>query len=214
MLKRLPDGTRVLIRPIRPEDEPLVVEMLKRSSMEDIRLRFFAPMKEISHAFIARLTQIDYDREMALVATEASDNPDLLGVARIVDEPPPDAGKRLTVTLDNAARPIAAPIATGEQLRYVLVVGDPLSGDHDDSIRDLEVLTEALSEALAGSQQVAACAVSRWYRYARGRGVENEDQCSLDQLKQRFAASGGNIVDLMVDIATSPEFRHRAPGEN
>jgi hypothetical protein len=71
-----------------------------------------------------------------------------------------------------------------------------------------------LSEALARSQQVAACAVSRWYRYARGRGLENEDQCSLDQLNQRFMASGGNIVDLMVDIATSPEFRHRAPGDN
>lgn len=68
---------------------------------------------------------------------------------RIVDEPPPGAAKRLAVTLDNAARPIAAPIATGEQLGYVLVVGDPVSGDHDDSVRDLEVLAEALGEAVA-----------------------------------------------------------------
>jgi hypothetical protein len=68
---------------------------------------------------------------------------------RIVDEPPADAGKRLAVTLDNAARPTAAPIRVGDQLAYVLVVGDPLTGDHDDSIRDLEVLTEALSEALS-----------------------------------------------------------------
>jgi hypothetical protein len=68
---------------------------------------------------------------------------------RVVDEPPADAGKRLAVTLDNAARPAASPIRAGEQLAYVLVVGDPLTGDHDDSIRDLEVLTEALSEALS-----------------------------------------------------------------
>ena len=50
--------------------------MLARSSTEDIRLRFFAPMKEFSHTFIARLTQIDYDREMALVAIGATDGPD------------------------------------------------------------------------------------------------------------------------------------------
>jgi acetyltransferase len=80
-------GRLFRVRPVRPEDEPAVIDMLKRSSMEDIRLRFFAPMKEISHAFIARLTQIDYDREMALVATEASDNADILGVARIVADP-------------------------------------------------------------------------------------------------------------------------------
>ena len=53
--------------------------------MDDIRLRFFAPMKEISHTFIARLTQIDYDREMALVATDRG--PDIVGVARIVADP-------------------------------------------------------------------------------------------------------------------------------
>jgi acetyltransferase len=72
------------IRPIRPEDEPAILDMLARSSMEDIRLRFFAPMKEISHTFIARLTQIDYDREMAFVAI---DGPDMVGAARIVADP-------------------------------------------------------------------------------------------------------------------------------
>ena len=71
-----------------------------------------------------------------------------------------------------------------------------------------------LSEALANSQQVADCAVSRWFRYARGRGLEAEDQCTLTRLNERFAASGGNIVDLMVDIVSSPEFRHRAPEVN
>jgi acetyltransferase len=77
-------GRRFHIRPIRPEDEPLILAMLARCSMDDIRLRFFAPMKEISHTFIARLTQIDYDREMALVATEGDD---IIGAARIVADP-------------------------------------------------------------------------------------------------------------------------------
>jgi acetyltransferase len=81
-------GRRFHVRPIRPEDEPLIIDMLSRSNMEDIRLRFFAPMKEASHTFVARLTQIDYDREMALVATEGSaPHAPILGVARIVADP-------------------------------------------------------------------------------------------------------------------------------
>src|SRR5262249_32340037 len=77
-------GRRFHVRPIRPEDEPAMIEMLGRCSMDDIRLRFFAPMKEVSHTFIARMTQIDYDREMALVAMDGTD---LVGVARIVADP-------------------------------------------------------------------------------------------------------------------------------
>jgi acetyltransferase len=89
-------GRRFRVRPIRPEDEPLLLDMLRRSSMDDIRLRFFAPMKEISHAFIVRLTQIDYDREMALVATGPpgeSDDRVIYGVARIVADPDGEAAE-------------------------------------------------------------------------------------------------------------------------
>ncbi len=76
------DGWRVFVRPIRPEDEPLIHEMLKHVTMHDLRLRFFAPMKEFSHEFIARLTQLDYARAMAFAAfDEASD--ELVGVVRI-----------------------------------------------------------------------------------------------------------------------------------
>lgn len=67
-----------------------------------------------------------------------------------------------------------------------------------------------LSERLAQSEQVHQCVVSRWYRYAVGRGVEARDSCALEPLEQRFSNSGGNFVELLVDIATSPEFRHRA----
>ena len=68
---------------------------------------------------------------------------------RIVDESPRDAAKRLPVTLDNAQQPTAAPITVNGHITHVLVVGDPLAGDHDATIRDLEVLTEALDDALA-----------------------------------------------------------------
>jgi acetyltransferase len=76
------DGWRILARPIRPEDEPLIHEFLRHVTPNDLRLRFFAPMKEFTHQFIARLTQLDYARAMAFVAFDEATN-DLLGVVRI-----------------------------------------------------------------------------------------------------------------------------------
>jgi RimJ/RimL family protein N-acetyltransferase len=78
----LGDGWRIFVRPIKPDDEPLIHELLVHVSKEDLRLRFFDSIREFSHQFIARLTQIDYAREMAFVAVdEASD--EILGVVRL-----------------------------------------------------------------------------------------------------------------------------------
>jgi acetyltransferase len=76
------DGWRIFVRPIRPEDEPLIHEFLRHVTSHDLRLRFFASMKEFSHEFIARLTQLDYARAMAFVAFDEITN-ELLGVVRI-----------------------------------------------------------------------------------------------------------------------------------
>jgi acetyltransferase len=76
------DGWRVFVRPIRPEDEPLIHAFLSHVTAQDLRLRFFAPMKQFSHEFIARLTQLDYARAMAFVAFDEATN-ELLGVVRI-----------------------------------------------------------------------------------------------------------------------------------
>jgi acetyltransferase len=62
------DGTPIALRPVRPDDEPLLQDLFAHTSREDQRLRFFAPMRELSHSLAARLSQIDYDREMALLA--------------------------------------------------------------------------------------------------------------------------------------------------
>ncbi len=78
----LPDGTRILVRPVRPEDEPLYGPFFANVTPQDLRLRFFAPVKEFGHAFIARLTQIDYARAMALVAIDESTG-EMLGVVRL-----------------------------------------------------------------------------------------------------------------------------------
>jgi acetyltransferase len=76
------DGYRVLARPIRPDDEPAIHEFLKHVTPEDLRLRFFAAMKEFSHSFIARLTQIDYARAMAFIAFDEATG-EVAGVVRI-----------------------------------------------------------------------------------------------------------------------------------
>jgi acetyltransferase len=72
----------IFVRPIRPEDEPLIHDFLHHVTSEDLRLRFFAPMKEFTHDFIARLTQLDYARAMAFLAFDEASN-ELLGVVRI-----------------------------------------------------------------------------------------------------------------------------------
>lgn len=66
----LAGGWKVGVRPVRPEDEPAIAAFLARVSLDDVRLRFFHPMKEFPHAFIARFTQLDYARAMAFVASD------------------------------------------------------------------------------------------------------------------------------------------------
>jgi len=78
----LRDGTSILMRPVRPEDEPLYYPFFARVDEYDLRLRFFAPIKTFSHEFIARFTQLDYARAMAFIAVEQSSG-QMLGVARL-----------------------------------------------------------------------------------------------------------------------------------
>ncbi len=66
----LPDGRVMILRPVRPEDEPALQRMFAKMTPEDIRKRFFAPTAGLTHAAAARMTQIDYDREMALMLAE------------------------------------------------------------------------------------------------------------------------------------------------
>jgi acetyltransferase len=66
----LGDGRTLLLRPIVPEDEPSLQRAFATLTQEEIRMRFLVPLKVLTHVRAARFTQIDYDREMALVLTE------------------------------------------------------------------------------------------------------------------------------------------------
>jgi acetyltransferase len=81
----LPAGGDVLLRPIKPEDEVGFQELFDSLPPEDIRMRFLHPMKTLGHKMAARLTQIDYDREMALVleGKDGAGKSILLGGVRI-----------------------------------------------------------------------------------------------------------------------------------
>jgi len=78
------DGKTLAIRPIRPDDEALIQAFARRLTPEDVRMRFFAPIREMTHELAARLTQIDYDRDMAFLLL---DGKELLGVGRLAADP-------------------------------------------------------------------------------------------------------------------------------
>ncbi len=79
----LAHGRRMFVRPVRPEDEAMFLAFFARVTDEDLRLRFFSAVRHFSHEFIARLTQLDYARSIALVAIDP-DSGDMLGAVRLL----------------------------------------------------------------------------------------------------------------------------------
>jgi len=75
----------MFLRPIRPDDAPAIVEFFSHLTAEDVRLRFFTPMVEMPKRLLARLTQIDYDREMAFLLF--NDKKEILGIGRLAADP-------------------------------------------------------------------------------------------------------------------------------
>ena len=97
------------IRPIRPEDEPLEAGMFRTFSATTQRHRFFREIKEISHELLQRYTQIDYDREIALIAeitqkkrtkTGTIDKKAMIGVVRLISDPTTDSAEFAIVVGD------------------------------------------------------------------------------------------------------------------
>ncbi|HVO89046.1 MAG TPA: GNAT family N-acetyltransferase, partial [Casimicrobiaceae bacterium] len=104
----LSDGNSVLLRPIRPEDAELEREFVQGLSDEARYMRFFHRMQELTPAMLARFTQVDYDRELALVAL-ASDPKDnersrFIGVARYIANPDRESAEFAVVVADDFQR--------------------------------------------------------------------------------------------------------------
>lgn len=82
-------GQPLLLRPVRPEDGQAHVSFFNALDPEDVRYRMFIRLRELQPSQLARLTQIDYDREMAFIATrkKVDGEWETLGVARVVADP-------------------------------------------------------------------------------------------------------------------------------
>jgi acetyltransferase len=88
----LGEGWRIFVRRIRPDDERLFGDLLAHVSKEDLRLRFFDSIKEFSHQFIAKLTNLDFARAMALVAIDESSG-EMLGVVWLYSDSRHETGE-------------------------------------------------------------------------------------------------------------------------
>jgi acetyltransferase len=100
-LWKLHDGRTVLLRPIKPEDEPLWLEMFQNFSEESIRYRFFHIIKDTTHEMRIRYCNIDYDREIAIIP-ELTENGKrkILGVVRVPILPDQKTGEIAVIVAD------------------------------------------------------------------------------------------------------------------
>jgi RimJ/RimL family protein N-acetyltransferase len=98
--ERLQDGSTVLIRPLRPDDAELYPDFLADVTAEDLRLRFFAPVKELSPQLIRKLTDVDFDRVIAFAAFDEASGK-LLGVVRLHRDHAGDGGEYAVLVRSN-----------------------------------------------------------------------------------------------------------------
>ena len=88
----LKGSSKVFVRPVRPEDANLFKAFFEKVDAEDLRLRFFAPVRDFTQAFLARLTQLDYSRAMAFAAF-GKPGGEMLGAVRLHADPDHKSGE-------------------------------------------------------------------------------------------------------------------------
>ncbi len=126
---QLKDGTRVLIRPIKPTDQQIEREFVKGLSDESRYFRFMSGLRELSETMLNRFTRIDYDREMALIAVICENNQETeIGVARYV------------VNADNVSCEFALAVADAWQRRGVgsILMGHLIAAARQRGLRLME----------------------------------------------------------------------------
>ncbi len=104
---KMKDGNEVVIRPIRPEDEPLMIPFHEKLSERSVYLRYFQPLKltqRTAHERLTRICFIDYNREMALVAERKNEagEPELLAIGRLSKIHGRDEAELAAVAIDAA----------------------------------------------------------------------------------------------------------------
>ncbi len=133
-----PDGYQVVIRPIRPEDAAIEERFVRELSPESRYFRFMYALKELTPAMLSRFTQIDYDREMALIAViEERDGEREIGVARYIVNPDGRSCEFAVVVADEwqgkgvASRLMTSLMRTAAARRLEVIRGEVLSENHN-----------------------------------------------------------------------------------
>ncbi|HTD89394.1 MAG TPA: GNAT family N-acetyltransferase, partial [Burkholderiales bacterium] len=170
-------GRDVMLRPIRPEDEPQHAQFLQQVDADDLRLRFFHAVRIVSHSQLARFTQIDYDREMAFIASVDDDTAaaQTWGVVRAIADP------------DNA------------NAEFAILVRSDIKGQgigsllmkkiiHYCAARGTGVLTGAV---LRGNERMLALAREL------GFSVTHDDDAGVLQLSLRLVADPSRVASEM-----------------
>ncbi|MDX1576270.1 MAG: GNAT family N-acetyltransferase, partial [Kiloniellales bacterium] len=157
-------GRKVLLRPIRPEDEAAHYAFLARLTPEDVRFRFFSSVRDLPHSQMARFTQIDYEREMAFIATapdpEGDDGtPETLGVVRVVTDPDNETAEfAIVVRSDMKGQGFGAALLD-KMIAYCRARGTG----------------ELVGQVMAGNHAMLGLAESRGFRQSRSDSPETVD---------------------------------------
>ena len=130
---KLKNGTSVILRPIKPEDETLLYGLYQSFSEQTMRFRFFQVIKDIPHETLTRYCNIDYDREIAIVAEEKEDKRRIIGVSRLILEPGRKRGEFAVVVGDQwqgfglGSKLVDNIIEIGRDMGLKTISGDVLS---------------------------------------------------------------------------------------
>jgi len=135
---QLPNGTDMVIRPIRPEDAEIEQAFIRKLSQQAKYFRFMQSITELSPQMLARFTQIDYDREMALIAVVYVDGQETeIGVARYITNPDGKSCEFAIVIADNwqrqgiARRLMQLLIKTARSHALQIMEGDVLADNRE-----------------------------------------------------------------------------------
>jgi acetyltransferase len=99
---KLREGPSAVIRPIRPEDEPLMEELMRTSSEQTLMMRFFRKMSDMTHEQLTRYCHVDYDREISFVAIIRDNGRDrIIGEVRMSKLPDQENAEMAVVVGDS-----------------------------------------------------------------------------------------------------------------
>jgi GNAT superfamily N-acetyltransferase len=182
MLLTLPDGTRVRVRPIAPEDKPLLVEGLRRLSPEAAFRRFMSPKVSFSAAELRYLTEVDGHDHIALVAVDADDPSRLIAVARCVRVAPDTA-------------------------EFAIVVGDPWQGMGLGRRLAGEIARRARAEGITRFSGTMLAQNKAAFRIMRGFGRPFEADVLTGGVREIVARLGGGAAA----AGAAPPARPAAP---